>query len=360
VVDARQEVIDELEGFEKDYNESFDDENFDNETAVANDLDVTSRKPEPDEGEPVPEATDTTEVASESTSDQSDKQPKPKMVTLPDDSDAFGEFAGKKVSYQELMEAGLVDKLVTWGHQGRHLTQRGQEDLEEARKMREVLEKQLKLQEDQISKANQAPPLPPKEHAEQLKREYLPLLEKAAEAGALEAGFLDNYPLVASQLESRFQATSQLANIIIAKMDELVQKSDKWSERDTTTASQSHLRTLANEVAESDELFKFVGDDDGYKDFMKWATAPNSTLNWVDRDVTTVTSQDILASALLYMRTHPEKFTKQKRKQATEEVRRQASGGGSGSNAETKQTGSDDELMSFAKDYVDSFQGQEY
>lgn len=369
MVDARQEAIDELESFEKDYVESFDDENFDNEGVAAADLDASSKPPEPEieevqeEGEPEVKEVRATDEQPETPAQDEEKAEKPKMVTLPEGEDAekvFGELAGKRISHQELVQAGLVDKLLTWGWQGRHLIGKGQEELEEARKMRELIEEQVNLQKQQIEAANTPPPLNPKEHAEQVVQEHLPHLKSLAEAGGIEHGFIENYPMVASQLEARFQAASALGTVLVQKMDELVKGHDTWSKRDANEAGESRLRTLSNTVSESEEMFAFLGKDEGYRDFIKWATAEESTLRWVDRDVEHVTEQDIMASALLYMRENPDKFTKKKKKTSKEE-RQLASGGGAGKNADQmKATKTSDEISDFMNEYGNSFAGQDY
>ena len=359
MVDARQEVVDELESFEKDYVESFDDENFDNETVQAADLGETAKAPEPEEGEPEAVEQETPVEASKESdsrsSDQPEVKPKPKMVTLPDDADAFGEFAGQKIAYDKLAEEGLVDKLVTWGHQGRYMVSKGQEELEETRKMREVLEKQLALTEEQTK----APPMTPEQSATALIERYMPEMQRFAEAGGVEPTFLENYPKAAAYIEDRFQAASKLGNVIVKVLDELKTGHDTWAQRDSTEAGQSRLRTLANEVSESNELFKFVGDDEGYRDFMKWATAEDSTLHWVDRDVEHVTAPDIQASVLLYMHQHPEKFQKKAKPKPTSEERQQAAGG-TGQTKPAVAKPVDDEMTEFEKEYKDSFRNQDF
>lgn len=363
MVDARQEVIDELENFEKDLAESYDDEYFDSESVQAHDMSTTAQKPESfdeDDQEDEPVAADESGQESDSTSsDQSsDEKPKPRMVTLPDDKEAFGKFAGQKISYEQLAEEGLVDNLVTWGHQGRHMVSRGQEDLEEARKMRQILEEQLKLTQKSVEAQNAPPPMTPEQHAAQLVDRYLPDMQRYAEAGGVEPGFLENYPKAAAYIEDRFQAASTLGNILVKVIDELKQSVEPMRERDTTQAGQSRLRSLADEVSKSNELFSFIGEDEGYREFMKWATAEDSTLNWVDKNVEAVTPADIQASALLYMHQNPGKFKRNKSKPSDSD--RRLAGGGTG---QTKpQVGKQpmDEITAFQQEYAESFKNQEF
>jgi hypothetical protein len=238
------------------------------------------------------------------------------------------------------------------------MVSRGQEELEETRKMREVLEKQLELGREAAAAAAAPPRMTTEQHADALVERYMPEMKRFAEAGGVEPTFIDNYPKATAYIEDRFQAASQLGNILVKVIDELKQGHDKWSERDTTQDGQGRLRTLANEVSESNELFKFVGDDAGYKDFMKWATAEDSTLHWVDRDVAHVTAPDIQASVLLYMHTHPDKFKKGKPKATPEE--RQLATGGTGQTRPATAKPVEDEMTEFEKEYADSFKNQDF
>ena len=198
----------------------------------------------------------------------------------------------------------------------------------------------------------------PEQTAAALVERYLPEMQRYAEAGGVEPTFLENYPKAAAYIEDRFQAASQLGNILVKVIDELKQSVDPLAQKDTTQTSESRLRTLSNEVAESNDIFSFLGEDEGYRDFMKWATAEDSTLNWVDKAVGQVTPADIQASVLLYMHTHPEKFTKEKKK-ATDADRRLASGGIGQTKPATAQPTAD-EMSEFMAEYNDSFRGQEF
>ncbi|MCK5481328.1 MAG: hypothetical protein KAJ06_09280 [Gammaproteobacteria bacterium] len=354
-------MAEELEKFEEDLKSS----RLDNFEDLDKDL-MADDDPDPKEGdtgepgEPKEETIvkDTTEEdeTKDKVPDASD-QPEVKYVTLPEDAESFGELAGKKITYQELQEANLVDKLVTWGHQGRHLVQRGQEELEETKKIRELLEKQLTSSEETRKAAEKPPDLAPDKAAEALVNHYGGDFDALGEAGAIEPSFFATYPKVAAQLEHRFRATAELGQVVIAKVTELLEGHERRSGAEAQVSGESRLTELMTGVAESGELFELLNDAGERKDFMKWATADGNTLNWVDKDLSKVTDVDISSSFLLYMHQNPDKF-KAPEKAASKEERQKAGGGGGG--APAKKKAPMDEMQQFITDLAESGQDKEY
>jgi hypothetical protein len=360
----QSELDAQMEEFQKEYRESFDDENFDNERSQS-ELDGKQDDQESKEEDQV--VTARTETRQESDSGEAEPEQKeeaapkqkPKMVTLPDDESVFGDLAGKKVTYEQLLEEGYLDKFASWGHQGRLMLSKSQEELDEARKMREAIESQVELMKESFERQNAPPPLSAEEEAKLRIEKFLPLMQKYADAGGVESTFLENYPKASAYIEDRLQGFAEVGQALIRVIDEIKQNVDPLSETSQRQASKSVLQSLAKNVASEDEFFGFLGEDEGYRDFMKWATAEDSTLHWVDRDVTKVTPQDLMSSALLYIRQHPEKFKKTSDKpKVSEEQRLQATGGKGQSKAAPRR--SDDEISNFMKEYSESFQSQEF
>lgn len=357
-IKATDEAIDELEQFESEYNESFDDENFDNDGSYSRDL--TDERPAADDDEVKVESgqeSDTDEAASQDQEPEVKPKSDERAFKVPDDEEAFGEFAGKELTYDELWETGLLEKFKTWGYQGRHMIKRGQEELDESRKIREAIEKQLELQKQQVEAANRPPELTPEQHAKRLTDTFLPDIQKYAEAGGIESTFVDNYPKVAAMIENRFQAASQLASALIDVVDKMKTNVDPMQEERSNNFVQNTLKNLASDVSKTNELFSFLGKDEEYGDFMKWATAEDSTLHWVDQDVRTVTPQDISSAALLYMHQHPEKFQKRP-KPKNEEDRRLASGGPGQTKPSARKPR--DEYEAFERELAESYQDQDF
>jgi len=307
-----------------------------------------------------PEEESTDGEAEDDPASQDDK-PEVEYVTLPDDADAFGELAGKRITYDELQEAKLVNKLVTWGHQGRHMVQRGAEELEESKKIRALLEEQLGIVKADRERAAEGPPLAPDEAAKALVSQYQAEFEALGEAGAIEDSFFQTYPKVAVQIEHRFRATRDLAGVLIKKVDELMENQSKRVAADTTAASKNHLADVMTSVSESNKLFEGLANDDSRKDFITWATREESTLNWVDKESDRVTPADISASYLLYLHEHPDKVKKAKpdpKKKASE--KKLAAGGGNGTNTESRSVEELDEFQQFEADYKEAQRRVEY
>lgn len=365
-------MVDELESFEADLNKSADgdfeaeagkleeeQDQDDLDTAGSSDEDVVVEDPTAAEVEEEPSAAE--EEPDTTTQDTAEEKPEAKFVTLPEDAEAFGEFAGKKITYEQLQEANLVDKLVTWGHQGRHLVQRGQEELEETKKMRALLEEQLGIVKEDRERAAEGPTLTPEQAADALVAEYAADFDALGKAGAVEDSFFETYPKVAAQLEHRQRATRDLGQLIIQQLTKLTENQDKRVEVDTTAASRDHLKDVMVGVSDSGELFGQLGNEGDRKDFMTWATREESTLNWVDKDADSVTPADISASWLLYLHEHPDKFsTKEKKSEKKKVERKLAGGGGTGNDTASKAVEELDEFQQFEKDLFDSRKDDQY
>jgi hypothetical protein len=292
--------------------------------------------------------------------DDSDDQPEAKLYTLPDDK-AFGELAGKRVTTQQLEEADLLEKAITWGHQGRHMLTRNQEELEESKKIRALLEEQLGLVKEDRAKADEGPPLPPDQAAEALVGAYKADFDALGKAGAIEESFFDTYPKVAAQIEHRFRSIKDVADVVIDTVTKLMESNDSRTKVETESASRDHIRNLMVEAAGDGEIFEPLAEDDFRKEFMKWATAEDSTLQWVDKELDKVSKADITASMLLYLHENPDRF-RQKTGKAEEkaEERRQMGGGGSGTNAGARKKVELDEFQQFEADLKESYADVEY
>lgn len=293
--------------------------------------------------------------------DDSTNQPEAKLYTLPDDKEAFGELAGQRVTTKQLEEAELLDKAITWGHQGRHMLTRNQEELEESKKIRALLEEQLGIVKEDRARADEAPALPPDKAAEALVSAYQADFDALGKAGAVEDSFFETYPKVAAQIEHRFRGIKDVADVIIKNMTTLLDSNDSRTKVETETASRDHLKDLMIDASEGGEIFEPLAETDFRKEFMKWATDEESTLQWVDKDLDKVTKADITSSMLLYLHENPDRFKKRTEKvEEKEEERRQMGGGGSGTNSSARKKTELDEFQQFEKDLSDSMANAEY
>jgi hypothetical protein len=360
----------ELERFEDDLNKSAndDDEFIDLEKNL--DLEDDEDLKEEDTDQKVEDSnkeedgvksTDEEDDQKAADQDNSTDQPEAKLYTLPDDKEAFGELAGQRVTTKQLEEAELLDKAITWGHQGRHMLTRNQEELEESKKIRALLEEQLGIVKEDRKKAEEAPALPPDQAAEALVSAYQADFDALAKSGAIEDSFFDTYPKVAAQIEHRFRSIKDVADVVIEKVTELMESNDSRTKVETESASRDHLKDLMLDASKGGELFEPLAEDDFRKEFMKWATAEDSGLQWVDKDLNKVTQADITASMLLYLHENPDRFKRKTGKvEEKEEQRRLAGGGGSGTNTKSKSKQPLDEFQEFEEEYNESLAQVEY
>lgn len=363
---AEKDIADELEEFEADLNKDDDGESLIEEPEVdIKDTDETGQKADP---EPEPEPVDPKDEPE--TPPQDDPEPEPNLTTLPDDKDAFGDLAGKTVTAKQLIDEGLLNKLVTWGHQGRHLIQKGQDDIEaakaetsEAQKLRELLEAQF-AKEDKVAEAA-IPRQSEEEYVGQLSETYLAGLKSVASQGGIEEDFVKEFPKSAVQIEHRFQTGADMLSVLSKEVTELREyvgmrkKADAETARtDEVSAAGAHFDGLITELSGKGDLYSKLSDPDTKEGFVQWVSSDESGLGITGKEVAKITEADVHGAWLLYASQHPEKFAEPSKK--NEEEARLASGGG-GNSTSTKRTKKvDDELGNFQEEYNQSLAEVEY
>jgi len=361
-------LADELEEFESELLADDDGGSLVKEPEVdLNDKDVK----DPDEtGQAADSDTDEKPVEDKKNEETPEPdEPEPNLTTLPDDSNAFGELAGKQVTASQLIEAGLLEKLVTWGHQGRHLIQKGQDDIEaakaetsEAQKLRELLEKRFEKEDETAAKA---PPPSEEEFVGELMETYIPGLKRVVEQGGIEADFIKEFPKSASHIEHRFQAGSDLIQGLIKEVTELREfvgkqreSNEQAQKAEAATAASGHFDGLVADLSTKGDLYTKLGEKETKDDFVTWLSSEESGLRIAEKDVRTITEGDVHSAWLLYAHEHPEKFTQKAKKDA--EAARLASGSGGQSTSTTRKPKPDDELGNFEADLKESLSQIEY
>ena len=236
------------------------------------------------------------------------------LTTLPDDKEAFGALAGQKVTAKQIMEAGLLEKLVTWGHQGRYMVQKGQKELEEAKnekseaeKLRLLLEERFK-KEDAAAEQKSVPQVSEDQFAQQLMDNYLPGLKEIVEAGGFEKDFITDFPKVASHLEHRFQAGGSLLQGLIKEVDSIREFVGMQKEQLEKKQATSSFEGLLDQVGDEGELFNGLKDSQGKVDFIKWVTNESTGLRIAEKNIAEVSPDDVKSAYLYYLHTHPDAF----------------------------------------------------
>jgi len=377
----------ELEGFEEDLAksisdpeveipESQDDPPVDDDKGQKADLDT--KDPEKDSDKPVVEP-DPEPEGDDKAPETDDPEPKdaddpaPKLTTLPDDEETFGELAGKEVTAEQLIGAGLLSKLVTWGHQGRHMVQKGQKDIEaakveksEAEKLREVLEKRFE-KEDADAAKDATPPLSEKDFAGALVENYLPGLNTIAESGGIEIDFLKEFPKAASHIEHRFQGGADVLQGLIKEVGELRDKVGKHEERnagaekaEATAAAEGHFEGLMSGLAENGgALFAGLGEAETKTNFVKWLTSDETSMRITDKEVTDITADDVQGAWLVYANAHPGVLAPKKEGGRNKDADLAGGGGGRGS-SKSKTPVPEDEMSTFVKELAEADAKVEY
>lgn len=354
--ELKQDDDDELESISKPSVDKVDDEDEEKDAPPEQD-DESSQEADSDNE---PEDQDEPEAESREDEPAPEKKPK-KLTTLPDDPDTFGEWAGKEITEEQLAESGLLPKLITWGHQGRHLVQKTQAELEaakaeksEAAKLRELLEDQFKRENEMRDKAVQqdGPKVSEEEFAEALVREYIPGLQTVAEQGGVEVDFLKEFPKAAAHFEHRFQSGSNLIEVLVKELTEIKEFVGMQKERiekeevvqKEQTATQTFAQTVASVASKEGELFAPLSDAEVQKDFVRWITRDDSDLRIADKDMAEITAGDVSGAWLLYVHEHPD-VVKPRKKETNSHLA--GGGGGRGTSKSKSKAAPQDELSTF-------------
>lgn len=284
----------------------------------------------------------------------------PKLTTLPDDPETFGELAGKEVTAEQLIEEGFLTKLVTWGHQGRHMVQKGQKELEAAKeeqneltKLREILEKQVELEE---KKAQPKPKeVNEEDFANGLVEHYIPGLKKVAEQGGVETDFIKEFPKAAAHFEHRLQSGAGVLKEIVEKVEEIAKFVGVAQEERATTSARDTYDNLGKNLAEEGALFEPLANKQTRDDLLDWLAAEETGLRVVDKDVSQITSAELQSAWLLYVHSNPDVLKKDDKPAPKKKTDSHLAGGGGGTGSskahDAKPT---DELSTFEKAFKDA------
>ena len=230
-------------------------------------------------------------------------------------------------------------------------------------KLRELLEKRFE-HEDKVAEDSK-PVLTEEQFVGKLAETYLPGLQSVVEAGGIEADFIKEFPKVATQIEHRFQSGSDLIGALVKEVDELreyigVRKkiNAETEKREASSAASGHFDGLMTSLSDKGELFEKLKDQETKDDFVKWASAEDTGLKIAEKEINTISENDVMATWLLYVQQHPDKFAKKAEK--SKEDAQLASGGGGPGSSTSKSKEQSDELSDFEAELKESLANIEY
>ena len=279
----------------------------------------------------------------------------PYVTTLPDDKEAFGELAGQKVTAKQILEAGLMEKFATWGHQGRHLVQKGQKELEQAKKEKSETERLIELLEkrfnqEEVEKAKQQQPqVTEAQFVEELTRAYLPALAKVAEQGGIESDFIKEFPKAAVHLEHRFQSGGALLQGLVEEVGRIREFVGMQKEQLAEKSAVETFESLMDSVSEQGDLFSGLSDSAARKAFTDFLTDDSTKLRINQKEVKEITPDDVMSAWLFFAHKHPEVL--QGKHEDRPKPDAHLAGGGRGKSPSPKTRKELDEFEKFQSEY---------
>jgi hypothetical protein len=354
---------DELEHFEDEFNETLSGEPLDEDEPDDADQVVDSG----DAGDEPTGEEEVVETPPTEPEPEPDTAPEPKLYTMPDD-EKFGELRGKQATAAQLEEAGLLETLTTWGHQGLGFQQKLAALEPDVQRMREYEARVAAAEE-----ARRTEPEPQKELTKEeigqmsagIQAHYLPAYEKAVENGAIEGELVEFAPKFLTSLEHRLQSGQEqltlLFDAVFALTDDYVGR-ESGNIQDT---GKNHLEGIMDEVSKVEGLQSFAVDRVREK-FVDWYATDKNGRGYELMDTSLVTPGLMQDAFWAFARANPDLITipdsTGTRAAPTNGDRKLASGGGSSSGATgggAKPGGLEAELATF-EDEFDEAGNQRY
>lgn len=318
-------------------------------TPETDDLDkapVLDEKPEQKET-PAPQAKD---AAKEQT------VPPEKMYTLPD-SELYGDLRGKKVTFKQLEESGLLDKMVTRDHQEMHNTKLYQ-DLQ--KKMEEeVANRVQQILRDSgvpIKDPNAPAPVDQKVFGDAVEGHYRPQLKALAQAGAFEEDALEAYPKMLCQIEHRFRSGAVALETLAQRITEVSEWVGMKKTEEISTQGQTMVESQIVAAANSDEKLGWLKEPANRKAFIDWAVSDDNPYPYKSMKVSQITPRIVTAAFLAYVNDNPDVIKPQAAPVATRKPNMASSG--SGGTAPARSGGKTSEFEELIDGYKESIRAR--
>lgn len=222
-------------------------------------------------GDPQPEVDEPTEKLEEP-GEPTPARHEGEMLTVPDD-EFFGDLRGKKVSPQQLMEAGLLSKMMTRDHQVSHF----QKLYESERERTAAIDERLKALEgtgqSELEKAEASPQVEytPEQVASALQETFEPTLKDLAARGLIEPDYASVYPKKAA-LDAFY--IDQIGRNIAELREDIASMKGRvgeWSEVDDTQKTAISVGTIMRGMIDEDkELYGRLLEEDVQTGFLKF------------------------------------------------------------------------------------------
>lgn len=264
--DEKPEQIDsdDLEQFENDFTETLSGEQLHEDEPDPADQAAAPDDTDEPTGDPVaPGPTEEPEPVS--------TEPEPKLYKLPDD-DKFGDLRGQKATAAQLEEAGLLDTLLTWGHQGLGFQQKFQEIEPDIKAWRDYQERMTRAEEERKNQPEPQRELSKEEIAQMsstIETHFRPLYDKAVENGAIEPELVEFAPKFLTGLEYRLQAGQRQLNMLFEAVTAFAEDYMGRAESATVDSGGSYLHGIMDEVSKVEGL-ESLGTDGVREQFVDW------------------------------------------------------------------------------------------
>ena len=291
----------DLEAFEKELDEA---RQSDHEPEVLEETAAEEKQEEVPAEEPKEEPQEEVTAEAQPEDESKEVEPEVERFTIPD-HEKFGEFAGKRLTGPEIVEAGLLKQFNTLENN----------DVHHQKLYGELKEKyDAKIEEENKALKEAAQPQPPqvpigeqiKTNLTHMRAAYAPSLKANAEAGAFEEGFLAMFPDLAVQLEHRFVSGNNAIEILAGKVAQqetfinaLLGVVEEASNSERFTGS------IDSMIQENPDRYEVLGNGEARNGFVSWMNAEDNPMGFADMAPDKITPAVLAQAFLGYIDANP-------------------------------------------------------
>lgn len=199
---------------------------------------------------------------------------------IPDDK-FFGELRGKEATAAELMEAGLLEKLLSRDNQVSHY----QKLYEEEKQGRKAIEDRIAALEKPTDPKE--PELTPEEYQKSIEKEFSPIAQGLVDAGLVESDFVTMNPRKAALDEYRVAVVSRGMDEFDKRIKALEERVEPWQEKEQTNTAVANVgNILVGMIRDNEQLYGALKEEAVQDKFFDYLQDPQNGIRFTPANAT--------------------------------------------------------------------------
>lgn len=199
---------------------------------------------------------------------------------IPDDK-FFGELRGKEATVAELLEAGLLEKVLSRDNQVSHY----QKLYEEEKEGRKAIEDRVAKLETPAEPKE--PEMTPEEYQKAIESEFSPIAQGLVDAGLVESDFVTMNPRKAALDEYRVAVVSKGMDDFDKRIKALEERVEPWQEKEQTNTAVANVgNILVGMIKDNEQLYGALKDEAVQDKFFDYLQNPENGVRFTPANAT--------------------------------------------------------------------------